>query len=45
MLETVRAFVAQRLAARPDANEIGQRHARYYRALAEQADQPLRSAA
>jgi predicted ATPase len=37
MLETVRAFVAQRLAARPDANEIGQRHARYYRALAEQA--------
>ena len=45
MLETVRAFVAQRLAARPDANEIGQRHAGYYRALAEQADQPLRSAA
>src|SRR6185437_1447596 len=45
MLETVRAFVAQRLAARPDANEIGQRHARYYQALAEQADQPLRGAA
>ncbi len=45
MLETVRTFVAQRLAARPDANEIGQRHAGYYRALAEQSDQPLRSAA
>ncbi|MGH3175504.1 MAG: ATP-binding protein, partial [Streptosporangiaceae bacterium] len=45
MLETIRAFVAQRLAARPDASEIGQRHARYYSALAEQADQPLRSAA
>jgi predicted ATPase len=43
MLETVRAFVAERLAARPDAAEIGRRHADYYRALAEQADQPLRS--
>jgi len=42
MLETVREFVAERLAARPDAVEIGRRHAEYYRALAEQADQPLR---
>ena len=42
MLETVRAFVPERLAARPDAAEIG-RHAGYYRVLAEQADRPLRS--
>ena len=32
MVETVRAFVAERLAARPDAAEIGRRHAGYYRA-------------
>jgi predicted ATPase len=44
MLETIRAFVAERLAARPDAVEIGRRHAAYYRALAEQADRPLRGA-
>jgi predicted ATPase len=43
MLETVREFVAERLAARPDAAEVGRRHAGYYRALAEQADRPLRS--
>jgi tetratricopeptide (TPR) repeat protein len=43
MLETVREFVAERLAVRPDANEVGRRHAGYYRALAEQADRPLRS--
>jgi predicted ATPase len=42
MLETVRAFVAERLAGRPDAAEIGRRHAGYYRALAERADRPLR---
>jgi predicted ATPase len=42
MLETVRAFVAERLAARPDVAEIGRRHAAYYRALAERADRPLR---
>jgi tetratricopeptide (TPR) repeat protein len=42
MLATVRAFVAGRLAARPDAAEVGRRHAGYYRALAEQADRPLR---
>jgi predicted ATPase len=44
MLETVRAFVAERLAARPDAAQVGRRHAEYYRALAEQADRPLRGA-
>ncbi len=42
MLNTVREFVAERLAARPDADEVGRRHAAYYRALAEQADRPLR---
>jgi predicted ATPase len=42
MLETVRAFVAERLAARPDLAQIRRRHADYYRALAEQADRPLR---
>jgi predicted ATPase/class 3 adenylate cyclase len=44
MLETVREFVAERLAARPDATEIQRRHATYYRALAEQADPLLRRA-
>jgi predicted ATPase/class 3 adenylate cyclase len=44
MLETVRAFVAERLAARPDAAEVGRHHADHYRALAEQADRPLRGA-
>src|SRR5262249_12837080 len=44
MLETVREFVAERLAARPDAVEVGRRHAQYYRALAERADRPLRGA-
>jgi predicted ATPase len=44
MLETIRAFVAERLAARPDAAEVERRHAGYYRALADQADRPLRGA-
>ncbi|HEX6756774.1 MAG TPA: DUF4062 domain-containing protein, partial [Mycobacteriales bacterium] len=44
MLETIRAFLAERLAARPDAAEIRRRHAGYYRALADQADLPLRGA-
>jgi len=44
MLETVREFVAERLAARPDADQVGRRHAGFYRALAEQADRPLRGA-
>jgi predicted ATPase len=42
MLDTVRVFVAEQLAARPDADEIGHRHAQYYRALAEQAGGLLR---
>ena len=42
MLEIIRVFIAERLAARPDAAEIERRHAAYYRALAEQADLPLR---
>src|SRR5215471_7369778 len=44
MLETVRAFVAEQLAARPDADQIRRRHADYYRMLAEQADPALRGA-
>jgi predicted ATPase/class 3 adenylate cyclase len=44
MLGTVRAFVTERLAARHDAGEIQRRHAEYYRALAGQADRPLRGA-
>ncbi len=42
MLETVREFMAERLAARTDATDVGRRHAGCYRALAEQADRPLR---
>jgi predicted ATPase len=42
MLETIRVFVAERLAARPDTAAIRRRHAGYYRALAERADRPLR---
>ncbi len=42
MLETVREFVAERLAARADATEVGRRHAGFYQGLAEQADRPLR---
>jgi predicted ATPase len=42
MLETVREFVAERLAARPDVAEVERRHAGYYRALAEHTDRPLR---
>jgi predicted ATPase len=44
MLGTIRAFVAEQLAARPDADQIQRRHAGYYRALAGQADRPLRGA-
>ena len=43
MLETIRAFVAERLADRPDAAEVARRHAAYYRGLAAQADRPLRA--
>jgi predicted ATPase len=42
MLETIRAFVAERLAARPDAARIRRRHADHYCALAGRADGPLR---
>lgn len=42
MLETVRAFLGERLAARPDVDDIRRRHAEHYRALAEEADRPLR---
>jgi predicted ATPase len=44
MLETIREFVAERLAARADLVQVQRRHADYYRALAEQADRPLRGA-
>jgi len=42
MLETIRAFVAEHFTVRPDAAPIERRHADYYRALAGQADRPLR---
>ena len=42
MLGTIREFVAERLAARPDVMEIERRHADVYCALAERADRPLR---
>ena len=42
MLETIREFVAERLAARPDVAEIQRRHADHYRALVELADRPIR---
>src|SRR5262249_53077137 len=42
MLETVREFVAERLAARPDAAEVARRHAAPHPALAGRADQPPR---
>jgi len=44
MLETILAFAAERLEARPDAAEIRRRHADYYRRLTEQADRPLSGA-
>jgi hypothetical protein len=42
MLNVIRGFAAEHLAARPNVAEIGRRHADYYRALAERADRPLR---
>jgi hypothetical protein len=44
MLGTIRAFVAEQLADRPDGAQIHGRHAGYFRALAGQADRPLRGA-
>ena len=43
MLETIRAYVAEQLAARPDESQIRRRHADYYRTFAERADPALRS--
>ena len=37
-------LIDERLAARPDAGQVTRRHAGYYRALAGQADRPLRGA-
>ena len=42
MLGTIRAFVAEQLADRPDGAQIHRRHVGYFRALAGQADRPLR---
>jgi predicted ATPase len=42
MLETIRKFVSERLAARPDVGELERRHADHYRVLAKTADRPLR---
>jgi tetratricopeptide (TPR) repeat protein len=43
MLGTIREFVTEGLASRPDAADVRRRHAEHYQALVEQADQPLRS--
>src|SRR5262245_34976426 len=43
MLETVREFVGERLAARADVADVRRRQAEYYRALAEGSDQRLRA--
>ena len=43
MLDTICAFLAERLAARSDVAEIQHRHAEYFRSLVERADRPLRS--
>ena len=43
MLDTICAFLSERLADRPDVAEIQHRHAEYYRSLVERADRPLRS--
>ncbi|GAA1874317.1 hypothetical protein GCM10009687_47830 [Asanoa iriomotensis] len=44
MLETVRAFVAERLTARSDVARIRHRHADHYQSVARQADRRLRGA-
>jgi len=43
MLETIREFISERLAARSDAAALQHRHADVYRRLAEEADRQLRS--
>jgi predicted ATPase len=42
MLDTIREFVAERLAARPDLEEIERRHAERYYWLAQETERPLR---
>ncbi|HSR84329.1 MAG TPA: DUF4062 domain-containing protein [Streptosporangiaceae bacterium] len=42
MLETIREFVAERLATRGDVEEVRRRHAECYRGVAEQAEPHLR---
>src|SRR5262249_38547935 len=42
LADTIHEFVAERLAARPDIEDIRHRHADYYRGLAEESDLPLR---
>jgi predicted ATPase len=42
MLSPIRAFVAERLGACPDTEDIGRRHAEWFGRLAAQADLPLR---
>jgi predicted ATPase len=41
MLETLREYALERLAERPDAEEIRARHAHYYLALAEHGESGL----
>jgi tetratricopeptide (TPR) repeat protein len=43
MLETVREFVSERLAARADEADIRRRHAEFYRAFAEESERQLRT--
>ncbi len=45
MLETVREFIAERLATSANLAEVERRHANYFRDLAERADRPLRGVA
>ncbi len=42
MLNTVRAYAAERLAARADVDDVRRRHAEYFRAIAESSDEALR---
>ena len=42
MLDTIRAFLLEKLAARHDVGHIHRRHAAHYRSLVERADLPLR---
>jgi predicted ATPase len=44
LLQTVQRFVAERLSVRPDETDVRNRHAAYFRDMAESADLPLRGA-